>query len=125
MLGQLDRARAIFLALADPPSGVASAGNHPVDRHPKHHHQQGATQVTGVNVPTYREPSTYEAMIRAELAAHEPLRAREVLALAEQRAFPPAVIARIQKLLAAEGMEVLPLQYEQQQQQQPPQALYA
>lgn len=72
-------------------------------------------------MPTYREPSTYEAMIRAELGAHEPLRAREVLAMAEQRAFPPAVIARIQKLLAAEGMEVLPLQQyvELEQQQQP------
>ncbi|KAG0656752.1 hypothetical protein C6P46_006958 [Rhodotorula mucilaginosa] len=127
-LGQLDRARAIFFALADPPSGVASAGNHPVDRHPKHHHQGTGTNsttttttTTSVDVPTYREPSTYEAMIRAELGAHEPLRAREVLAMAEQRAFPPAVIARIQKLLAAEGMEVLPLQQyvELEQQQQP------
>ena len=120
MLGQLDRARAIFFALADPPSGVASAGNHPVDRHPKHHHQGTTPPVTNVDVPTYREPSTYEAMIRAELGAHEPLRAREVLAMAEQRAFPPAVIARIQKLLAAEGMEVLPLQqYVGLEQQQP------
>lgn len=76
-------------------------------------------------MPTYREPSTYEAMIRAELGAHEPLRAREVLAMAEQRAFPPAVIARIQKLLAAEGMEVLPLQqYELEQQQPQPQQPY-
>ncbi|GAA5987123.1 hypothetical protein JCM10908_001035 [Rhodotorula pacifica] len=117
MLGQLDRARAIFFALADPPSGVASAGNHPVDRHPKHHHAGTFPVLTGVDTPTYREPSTYEAMIRAELGAQEPLRAREILALAEQRAFPPAVIARIQKLLAAEGMEVLPLQYEKQPQQ--------
>ncbi|GAA5861237.1 hypothetical protein JCM3774_002237 [Rhodotorula dairenensis] len=135
MLGQLDRARAIFFALADPPSGVASAGNHPVDRHPKHHHQgaagtgtgiagsaAAAVAMTGVDTPTYREPSTYEAMIRAELAAQEPLRAREILALAELRAFPPAVVARLQKLLAAEGMEVLPLQqyeYQYQDHQQP------
>ena len=77
-------------------------------------------------MPTYREPSTYEAMIRAELGAHEPLRAREVLAMAEQRAFPPAVIARIQKLLAAEGMEVLPVQqYELEQPPQPPQPYLA
>ncbi|KWU47384.1 hypothetical protein RHOSPDRAFT_30806 [Rhodotorula sp. JG-1b] len=135
MLGQLDRARAIFFALADPPSGVASAGNHPVDRHPKHHHQGSGTNpatttttttTTSVDVPTYREPSTYEAMIRAELGAHEPLRAREVLAMAEQRAFPPAVIARIQKLLAAEGMEVLPVQqYELEQPLQPQQPYLA
>lgn len=87
--GMYDRARAIFLSMADPRAGVASAGNHPVDRHPKHHHL--AEQAPrGVDEPTYREPSTYEAMIRCELKAGETVRAAEVLRLAEARAFPPA-----------------------------------
>ncbi|BGP39210.1 hypothetical protein JCM10450v2_003165 [Rhodotorula kratochvilovae] len=106
--GLYDRARAIFLAMAEPAAGVASAGNHPVDRHPKHHHQ-AAQQPAGVDEPTFREPSTYEAMIRCELAAGETVRAAEVLRLAEARAFPPAVIGRLRKLLAAEGIEALPL----------------
>ncbi|GAA5860412.1 hypothetical protein JCM8547_000296 [Rhodosporidiobolus lusitaniae] len=105
------RARAIFSAMSEPPSGVASLGNHPIDRHPKHHHQSlqhSATQA--VDAPTYREPSTYEAMIVCELKAGETVRAAEVLRLAEARAFPPAVIGRLQKLLIDEGIEVLPLQ---------------
>ncbi|GAA5994349.1 Pet309p [Rhodotorula paludigena] len=107
--GLYDRARAVFFSLADPASGVASLGNHPIDRHPKHHHQ-GAQQPASSDEPTFREPSTYEAMIRCELAAGEGVRAAEVLRMAEARAFPPAVIGRLQKLLAAEGIEALPLQ---------------
>ncbi|GAA5843953.1 hypothetical protein JCM9279_003685 [Rhodotorula babjevae] len=106
--GLPERARAIFLAMAEPRAGVASAGNHPVDRHAKHHHL-AQQQPRGVDEPTYREPSTYEAMIRCELKAGETVRAAEVLRLAEARAFPPAVIGRLQKLLAAEGIEALPL----------------
>ncbi|GAA5825251.1 hypothetical protein JCM3770_003172, partial [Rhodotorula araucariae] len=87
--GLYDRARAIFLAMAEPRAGVASAGNHPVDRHPKHHHL-AAHEPASVDAPTFREPSTYEAMIRCELAAGETVRAAEVLRLAEARAFPPA-----------------------------------
>ncbi|KPV77570.1 uncharacterized protein RHOBADRAFT_24076 [Rhodotorula graminis WP1] len=106
--GHPERARAIFLAMADPRAGVASAGNHAIDRHAKHHHLAHQAP-RGVDEPTYREPSTYEAMIRCELDAGETVRAAEVLRLAEARAFPPAVIGRLQKLLAAEGIEALPL----------------
>ncbi|GAA5841490.1 hypothetical protein JCM11251_007158 [Rhodosporidiobolus azoricus] len=102
-------ARRIFTAMSEPPSGVASAGNHPIDRHPKHHHL-ASTSPTSVDAPTYREPSTYEAMILCELKAGEVGKAAEVLRLAEARAFPPAVIGRLQKLLTDEGVESLPLQ---------------
>ncbi|GAA6042011.1 hypothetical protein JCM8097_009144 [Rhodosporidiobolus ruineniae] len=105
-------ARRIFAAMAEPASGVASAGNHPIDRHPKHHHlasRAGAGAGNGAEAPTYREPSTYEAMILAELKAGEVGRAAEVLRLAEARAFPPAVIGRLKKLLSDAGIEALPL----------------
>ncbi|BGP15137.1 hypothetical protein JCM10213_005402 [Rhodosporidiobolus nylandii] len=101
-----DHARRIFAAMSEPPSGVASAGNHPINRHPKHHHQ-AAQAPASVDAPTYREPSTYEAMIVCELKAGETVRAMEVLKLAEQRAFPPAVIGRLAKLLADVGAEKL------------------
>lgn len=98
--GLPERARAIFLAMADPRAGVASAGNHPVDRHAKHHHL-AQQQPRGVDEPTYREPSTYEAMIRCELQAGETVRAAEVLRLAEARAFPPAgALASLSLLLS-------------------------
>ncbi|GAA5920055.1 hypothetical protein JCM1841_000405 [Sporobolomyces salmonicolor] len=99
-------ARAVFLAMQDPPVGVASAGNHSVDRHPKHHRQASAAMP--VDAPVYREPSTYEAMVRCELKAGEPAKAAELLKMAEARAFPPAVIARLQRLLTEVGIETLP-----------------
>ncbi|GAA5908604.1 hypothetical protein JCM6882_003690 [Rhodosporidiobolus microsporus] len=102
-------ARRIFQAMSEPPSGVASAGNHPIDRHPKHHHL-AAVQPASADAPTYREPSTYEAMIVCELKAGEVAKAAEVLRLAEARAFPTAVIGRLRKLLTDEGIESLPLQ---------------
>ncbi|GAA5970654.1 hypothetical protein JCM11641_007387 [Rhodosporidiobolus odoratus] len=102
-------ARRVFEAMSEPRAGVASLGNHPIDRHPKHHHQ-AAQGPAPVDAPTYREPSTYEAIIMCELKAEETVRAAEVLRLAEARAFPPAVIGRLQKLLADEGIESLPLQ---------------
>ena len=85
-------ARAVFLAMQDPPVGVASLGNHPIDRHPKHHHQTGTSTSTQmpVDAPVYREPSTYEMMVKAELKAGEPRAAAEIVQMAEQRAFPPA-----------------------------------
>ncbi|GAA5882229.1 hypothetical protein JCM16303_002292 [Sporobolomyces ruberrimus] len=102
-------ARAVFLAMQDPPVGVASLGNHPIDRHPKHHHQSGTSTSTQmpVDAPVYREPSTYEMMVKCELKAGEMGAAQEIVRMAEQRAFPPAVIARLQRLLTDVGAESL------------------
>ncbi|GAA6010103.1 hypothetical protein JCM11491_005868 [Sporobolomyces phaffii] len=98
-------ARAVFLAMQDAPVGVASLGNHPIDRHPKHHHQTGTSTSTQmpVDAPVYREPSTYEMMVKCELKAGETQAAAEIVRMAEQRAFPPAVIARLQRLLTDVG----------------------
>lgn len=76
MGGDLEQARAIFEGLADPPEGVAASGNHvPHDG-----------VITGLEERSddvlqlvYREPSTWEAMIRAELGAGHRTRAQELL----------------------------------------------
>jgi len=77
--------------MQDPPVGVASLGNHPIDRHPKHHHQTGtSSSQMPMDAPVYREPSTYEMMVKCELKAGETRAASEIVRMAEQRAFPPA-----------------------------------
>lgn len=107
--GAFQRARNVFAAMADPPAGVASIGNHPNDRQPKNARLAHNAHAS-VDEPTYREPSTYETMIRCELAANEPFKALEVYNRAQLRAFPPAIMARLHKLLASEGVELLPMQ---------------
>ncbi|EMS20259.1 pentatricopeptide repeat protein [Rhodotorula toruloides NP11] len=103
--GAFQRARNVFAAMADPPAGVASVGNHPNDRQQRNS-RLASNAHASVDEPTYREPSTYETMIRCELAAKEPSKALEVYARAQQRAFPPAIMARLHKLLASEGVEL-------------------
>ena len=43
-----------------------------------------------MDAPVYREPSTYEMMVKCELKAGETRAASEIVRMAEQRAFPPA-----------------------------------
>ena len=71
--------------MVDPPAGVAASHNHPLDRHGK-----VAEQAPGIDEPVYREPSTWETMMRAELGAGEHLRASALLKRVEARAFPEA-----------------------------------
>jgi len=47
----------------------------------------------------YREPSTWEAMVHAELGAGERDRANAIVARAKERAYPSAVVARINGVL--------------------------
>ena len=71
---KLDQARAIFEGLADPPEGVAAPGNHIP------HHDGAVPQGhNSVTEQVYREPSTWEVMIRAELGAGEKARALDLL----------------------------------------------
>ena len=84
----MESARAIFESLADPPSGVAAPGNHPTERHPQH--RQSETLPSSLNAPVYREPSTWDIMVRSELGAGENQRAVALLRRVEERAFPEA-----------------------------------
>ncbi|KAK4055608.1 hypothetical protein OIV83_000154 [Microbotryomycetes sp. JL201] len=101
--GDMQSARNAFGSMADPPTGVAAAGNHPVDRHPKHQHHVSTS--LPASSPVFREPSTWETMIKAELGASEGKRAIELMQRVEQRGFPEAVVRRLRGLLTQEGYE--------------------
>lgn len=82
----------MFESLSDPSSGVAAPGNHALD--------PSTTSTSTSNI--FREPSTFESMIRCEVAAGETQRAEALLERAIGRAFPSAVIARLQRLVKGE-----------------------
>ncbi|WFD03180.1 hypothetical protein MOBT1_001869 [Malassezia obtusa] len=102
----LVEARRVFEAMIDPPAGIAAAGNHL----PRHHgagalglhrervahgsrgHSVDRTNVLGALVN--REPSTYEAMIRAELSFGNQDRALALFERMKARAFPAALVNR-------------------------------
>ncbi|KZT50657.1 hypothetical protein CALCODRAFT_178070 [Calocera cornea HHB12733] len=90
--GEIERARAVFENMLDPPEGMAASFNHvPVYRYD--------SIAVASDTPVYREPSTYEAMIRAEMGVGERDRAVSLLQRMEARHFPPAVEARIRGLV--------------------------
>ncbi|KAK4703537.1 hypothetical protein P7C70_g2681, partial [Phenoliferia sp. Uapishka_3] len=103
--GDIAAARTFFESMTDPPVGVAAPGNKATDRHPKHHHQAGQTPVALADEPIYREPSSYEIMIRSEIEAGEMGRAAALLSRVEERAFPEAVVNRLRHLLTEHGLE--------------------
>lgn len=86
--GAIDRARAVFEGMADSMTGVAAPNNHPALLTSSGHAKPATTMPTDV---VYREPSTYEAMVRAEIAAGDRERAAEVLKRMEERRYPVAV----------------------------------
>lgn len=95
----MEGARTVFESLIDPPSGVAAAGNHSTDRNSKRHRpaivsnssgSSASSSVGGIGGEVYREPSTWEIMVRSELGAGENARAVALLRRLEGRAFPEA-----------------------------------
>lgn len=90
--GDIEEARRIFENLVDPPSGVAASGNHVP--------HEGSNQRTSPSPsPSYREPSTWEAMFRAELGNGYRDRAVALLARLQERQFPAAVYNRIRGIM--------------------------
>ncbi|TFY53322.1 hypothetical protein EVJ58_g9514 [Rhodofomes roseus] len=92
--GDIERSREIFEGLADPPEGVAAPHNHA-----PHDAQASESAQVPVDALVYREPSTWEAMVRAELAHRHRERAVALLDRAQARKFPPAVWNRINGIL--------------------------
>ncbi|KAI0337495.1 hypothetical protein BDW22DRAFT_1403107 [Trametopsis cervina] len=88
MYGNIDEARAVFNSLLDPPEGVAAPNNHAP------HDSEDAVNVP-VDAPVYREPSTWEAMVRGELANGNRDEALALLERVKARRFPAAVYNRI------------------------------
>ncbi|KAJ1308464.1 hypothetical protein OPQ81_004168 [Rhizoctonia solani] len=105
--GHLERARGVFDSMIDPPVGLAAVHNHP-----GHSGQDGVRHEAAVPVgaPVFREPSTWEAMVRAELGAGEKERATALLDRMEERMFPVAVTSRIRSIMGDDGSLVEPPQ---------------
>lgn len=101
--GQIHRAREVFESMADSCIGVSAPNNHPAlhtsSGHLKPSSSFSPEQAEGVAVAVYREPSTYESMIRAEMAFGEFARAEQVLARMEERRYPIAVYLKARALV--------------------------
>jgi pentatricopeptide repeat protein len=93
---QIEKSREIFESMVNTITGVSAPNNHPQlhtsSGHPKPHSDinQGAV---------FREPSTYEVMIRAELESGDRERAEEVVRRMEERGYPAAVFFKARSLL--------------------------
>ncbi|EST06843.1 Pentatricopeptide repeat [Kalmanozyma brasiliensis GHG001] len=110
----LDEARALFESMSEPAAGVAAVGNHPPRAHGAGAPAQDDASASpapfsGTGAPYHagfafegiqREPSTYEAMIRAELSHGHSGRAAALVDRMEARAFPPALIVRARALVS-------------------------
>ncbi|EKM82144.1 hypothetical protein AGABI1DRAFT_105474 [Agaricus bisporus var. burnettii JB137-S8] len=90
--GELEKAREIFESMVDPPMGVAAPNNHAP-------HTPNAGNAIGSMEPVYREPSTWEAMVRAELGAGHRDLALDLLERLKSRQYPEAVYNRISGVL--------------------------
>ncbi|EAU82422.1 pentatricopeptide repeat protein [Coprinopsis cinerea okayama7 len=101
-VGDIDQARSIFESMSDPPTGVAAPNNHAP------HDPSAAGESVGVMEPVYREPSTWEAMIRAELGVGNRDRAYELLERLKVRQYPEAVFNRISGVMVDHSTVVLP-----------------
>lgn len=81
-VGHLERARAMFDSMVDPPVGLAAVHNHPSHGAPDGGRSEAPVPISA---PVFREPSTWEAMVRAELGAGEKERAAALLDRMEDR----------------------------------------
>ncbi|KAL1410292.1 hypothetical protein Q8F55_004298 [Vanrija albida] len=96
--GAIDKAREVFESMGDSLTGVAAPNNHPALL-TSSGHVKPATVTADHDGLVYREPSTYEAMIRAELAAGNREAAEAVLARMEARRYPVAVWMKARAIL--------------------------
>jgi len=78
--------------MEDAPVGVAAPGNHM-------RHETNAQLRIVPGAPVYREPSTWEAMFRAELGSGNRTNALKLLERFKARQFPPAVFNRISSIM--------------------------
>jgi hypothetical protein len=78
--------------------GVAAPNNHPALK-TSSGHVKPSTVTQGPSEVVYREPSTYEAMIRAEISHGDRTRAEDALRKMEARGYPVAVYMRARGIL--------------------------
>ncbi|KII96119.1 hypothetical protein PLICRDRAFT_35049 [Plicaturopsis crispa FD-325 SS-3] len=99
--GELQKARDFFEKLADPPSGVAASNNHVP-------HENSPAPDVPASAPVYREPSTWEAMVRGELGSGHRDNAMVLLERMKARQFPPAVYNRISGIMLDDSVSPWP-----------------
>ncbi|KAJ3984432.1 hypothetical protein F5890DRAFT_1517052 [Lentinula detonsa] len=87
-IGDIERARELFESLVDPPEGIAALHNHAP-------HEPSKMPSVNPMEPVYREPSTWETMVRAELGSGNRDRANALIQRLESRKYPDAVVNRI------------------------------
>ncbi|KIM79469.1 hypothetical protein PILCRDRAFT_823366 [Piloderma croceum F 1598] len=92
-VGDIDQARSVFESLEDPPQGMAATSNHAP------HSSSPSSPKTPATGPCHREPSTWEAMFRAELGAGNRGNAIALLEGLQARQYPPAVYNRISGIM--------------------------
>jgi len=97
MVGDVEQARNIFESLEDPPQGVAAPHNHAP-------HDPSSSPAIDAGTPVYREPSTWEAMVRAELGSGNRECALELLERLKARQYPEAVYNRISGIMVDHSM---------------------
>ena len=88
--GQMTTSREVFESMSDTHTGMSAPNNHPSSHR-------------SIDSNVYREPSTYEVMIRAELSNKNPEKAEEVLRRMEERGYPAAVFFKARSLLDGAG----------------------
>ncbi|ORX36254.1 hypothetical protein BD324DRAFT_628072 [Kockovaella imperatae] len=103
--GQIDNARSVFNSMGDSVSGVAAPNNHPQLLTSSGHVKPSTITDQPTHV-VYREPSTYEAMIRAELSNGTRENAESVLRMMEARCYPVAVFMRAEHLISDHNVSV-------------------
>ncbi|KAI0765573.1 hypothetical protein BC629DRAFT_1596686 [Irpex lacteus] len=92
MHGDIEQARAVFDSLVDPPEGIAAPNNHAP-------HDSEHPSPVPATAPVFREPSTWEAMVRAELGNGNRDKALDLLERVKARRFPAAVYHRISGIM--------------------------
>lgn len=96
--GRIEEARKVYLSMGDSITGVAAPNNHPQLLTSSGHVKPN----TVTSQPTkiiYREPSTYESMVRAELSVGNVEMAEAVLEQMSARRYPIAVFMRTKTLV--------------------------
>lgn len=93
--GRIEAAREVFESMGDTYQGVSAPNNHPTLHTSGGHLKPSSSAGEGV----YREPSTYESMIRAEMHVGDFGRAQEILGRMEERGYPIAVYLKARALV--------------------------
>ncbi|KAH7098235.1 hypothetical protein BKA62DRAFT_832704 [Auriculariales sp. MPI-PUGE-AT-0066] len=99
--GDIAQARQVFESLHDPADGIAAPNNHVP------HAGVDSGPLPAADAPVYREPSTWEAMVRAELGYGEPALVDGLLQRMDARRYPPGVINRVRGILSGNDVPEL------------------